>query len=132
MTDFENRQNWDLDAWPEMYGALKQLQALAFLSPPGIELNMMVFTISSLTAGCRHCQAHGAYGLDKMGLPLDKIQALWSFESSDLFDERERAALRFGVAAGSDRPRPSPRRLRCRCRVPLQSAHRLAESGQGR
>ena len=101
MTDFENRQNWDLNAWPEMYDTLKQLQALAFLSPPGMQLNMMVFTISSLTAGCRHCQAHGAYGLDRMGVPIDKIQALWSFEASDLFDDRERAALRFGVAAGS-------------------------------
>ena len=65
MTDFENRQNWDLNAWPEMYGTLKQLQALVFLSPPGLELNLLVFTMSSLAAGCRHCQAHGAYGLDR-------------------------------------------------------------------
>jgi alkylhydroperoxidase family enzyme len=101
MTDYENRQRWDLDAWPEMYGRLKELQALAFLSPPGLELNLMVFTVSSLSAGCRHCQAHGAYGLDRAGLPLDKIQALWAFESSDQFDDGERAALRFGVAAAS-------------------------------
>jgi alkylhydroperoxidase family enzyme len=101
MTEFEDRQRWDLDAWPEMYDTLKQLQALVFLSPPGFELNMMVFTVSSLAAGCRHCQAHGAYGLDRMGIGLDKIQSLWSFETSDLFDERERAALRFAVAAGS-------------------------------
>lgn len=101
MAEFENRQRWDLGAWPEMYGKLKELQALVFLSPPGIELNMMVFTISSLASGCRHCQAHGAYGLDRRGVPLDKIQALWDFEKSELFDDRERAALRFAVAAGS-------------------------------
>ena len=101
MADFENRQNWDLNAWPEMYGALKQLQAVVFLSPPGIELNMMVFTMSSLAAGCRHCQAHGAYGLDRVGVPLDKIQALWSYATSGLFDNRERAALDFALAAGS-------------------------------
>ncbi len=101
MTDFENRQNWDLDAWPEMYGILKQLQATIFLAPPGIEMNMMVFTMSSLAAGCRHCQAHGAYGLDRIGLPIEKIQALWSYETSDLFDDRERAALDFAIAAGS-------------------------------
>lgn len=101
MTEFQDRQNWDLDSWPEMYDILKQLQAIAFLSPPGLELNMMVFTLSSLSAGCRHCQAHGAYGLDRLGLPVEKIQALWSFETSDLFDDRERAALRFAVAAGS-------------------------------
>jgi len=101
MTEFANRQSWDLDAWPEMYDSLKQLQALVFLSPPGLELNMMVFTMSSLAAGCRHCQAHGAYGLDRLGITLEKIQALWSYETSDLFDDRERAALTFAFAAGS-------------------------------
>lgn len=101
MTDYENRQRWDLDAWPEMYGVLKQLQATVFLAPPGIGLNMMVFTVSSLAAGCRHCQAHAAFGAEKFGVPLDKVQALWSFEQSDLFDDRERAALRFALAAGA-------------------------------
>ena len=101
MTEYENRQRWDLDAWPEMYGILKELQALVCLSPPGIELNMMVFTVSSLSAGCRHCQAHGAYGLDRIGIETEKITALWSFEDSNLFDDRERAALNFAVAAGS-------------------------------
>ncbi len=100
MTDYQNRQDWDLPAWPEMYGKLKELQILVFTSPPGPQLNMMTFTISSLASGCRHCQAHGAFGLDKMGVPLDKIQALWDFERSELFDDRERAALALGMAAG--------------------------------
>jgi alkylhydroperoxidase family enzyme len=100
MTPYSDRQNWDLDAWPEMYSKLKELQAMIFLSPPGIELNMMTFTVASLAAGCQHCQAHGAFGLDKVGLPLEKIQALWSFEKSQLFSERERAALSLGLAGG--------------------------------
>ncbi len=100
MTPYLNRQDWDLEAWPEMYAKLKELQLMIFLSPPGLELNMMTFTISSLAAGCRHCQAHGAFGLDKAGLPLEKIQALWSFEASNLFSDRERAALQLGLAAG--------------------------------
>lgn len=98
--DFENRQNWDLDAWPEMYNKLKELQAMIFLSEPGVHINLMVFTVASLAAGCRHCQAHGAFGLDKMGVPLNKIQALWSFEQSELFSDREKAALRLGLAGG--------------------------------
>lgn len=101
MTEFENRQAWDLDAWPEMYGKVEELMAVIFMSPPDIQTNTMVFTIASLTAGCRHCQAHGAYGLDKAGVDLAKIQGLWSFETSDLFSDRERSALRFGVAAAS-------------------------------
>jgi hypothetical protein len=44
---------------------------------------MMVFTMTSLAAGCRRCQAHGAYGLDRVGVPLEKIQALWSYQSVD-------------------------------------------------
>ncbi|MEM7100104.1 MAG: hypothetical protein AAF541_17685, partial [Pseudomonadota bacterium] len=99
--EYENRQNWDLDAWPEMYSKLKELQTMIFLNPPGIELNLMVFTVSSLAAGCRHCQAHGAFGMDKLGVSMEKIQALWSFESSQLFSERERAALRLGLAGGT-------------------------------
>ena len=98
--EFEQRQNWDLDAWPEMYAKLKELQAMIFLSGPGIELNLMVFTVSSLAAGCRHCQAHGAFGLDRIGVPLEKIQGLWQFETSELFSDRERAALRLGIAGG--------------------------------
>jgi alkylhydroperoxidase family enzyme len=100
MTSYLDRQKWDLDAWPEMYAKLKELQLMIFLSPPGLELNMMTFTISSLASGCRHCQAHGAFGLDKAGLPLDKIQALFSYETSELFNDRERAALDLGLAAG--------------------------------
>jgi alkylhydroperoxidase family enzyme len=100
-TDFEDRQVWDLDAWPEMYDQLKGLQAMIFLAEPGIVLNLMVFTMASRAAGCRHCQAHGAYGLDGLGVDLDKIEAMWTFESSDRFDDRERAALSFGWAAGS-------------------------------
>lgn len=100
MTEFQDRQQWDLSAWPEMYDELKVLQARIFLSPPGLQLNMMVFTVASQASGCRHCQAHGSYGLHKMGIEVEKIQALWSFETSELFDDRERAALSFAMAAG--------------------------------
>lgn len=100
-TTFHDRQRWDLDAWPEMYDKLKELQVMIFVAEPGLELNFMVFTMASLSAGCVHCQAHGAYGLDGLGVDLDKITAIWSFEQSDRFTDRERAALRFALAAGA-------------------------------
>ena len=28
MTDYQDRQNWDLAAWPEMYAKLKELQMM--------------------------------------------------------------------------------------------------------
>lgn len=108
MTEYSDRQLWDLPAWPEMYDILKQLQATVFFAAPGIELNMLVFTISSLAAGCRHCQAHGAYNSHRLGVPIDKVQELWSFEASPAFDDRERAALAFGLAAGATPSAVSP------------------------
>ncbi len=59
-----------------------------------------VFTVASLAAGCRHCQAHGAYGLHLRGASTERIQALWDFERSPHFNESDRAALRLARDAG--------------------------------
>ena len=97
---YQDRQKWDLGAWPEMYDRLKELRMTVFTAEPGIELNLMVFTIASQAAGCRHCTAHGAYGLTNFGVPIAKVQALWEFADSPMFSPRERAALSFAAAAG--------------------------------
>lgn len=99
-SEYRDRQNWDLDAWPEMYDQLKELRITIFSSEPGLVTNLMVFTVASQASGCRHCTAHGAYSLTNFGMPVEKVQALWEFETSDLFDDRERAALAFAAAAG--------------------------------
>jgi alkylhydroperoxidase family enzyme len=86
---------------PEVQRAFRALQdAIAQTSTIPRELRGMVFVVSSLASGCRHCQSHGAYGLAKSGLPVEKIRALWEYEASPLFSEAERAALRFASAAG--------------------------------
>lgn len=68
MSGFEERQSWDLDAWPEMYSKLKELQVLIFLSSPDLIPKVLVPAVASRASGCRHCQAHGAYGLDRLGV----------------------------------------------------------------
>ncbi|MBS0420981.1 MAG: carboxymuconolactone decarboxylase family protein [Proteobacteria bacterium] len=65
------------------------------------ELKGEVFTVASLSSGCRHCQAHGAYGLHLGGTSDARIQALWDFERSTHFTEADRAALRLARDAGS-------------------------------
>jgi hypothetical protein len=39
MSDFENRQAWDLGAWPEMFEKAKELLAMIFSGPPDIQTN---------------------------------------------------------------------------------------------
>jgi len=51
--------------------------------------------MASLAGGCVHCQAHGAYSLDKMNVPTERVKALWEYETSELFTDAERAALDF-------------------------------------
>lgn len=64
------------------------------------ELARMVAYMSSYGSGCRYCQAHTAYGAAQNGVSKEKVAAIWQYDSSDLFNERERAALSFAFAAG--------------------------------
>lgn len=59
-----------------------------------IELKPLIAVISSQAAGCRYCQAHEAVDARERGVDADKIAAVWEFETSPLFSEAERSALR--------------------------------------
>lgn len=65
------------------------------------DLRQMIAHVTSSAAGCRYCQAHTAHGAERAGLSSEKIEALWSYESSNLFSAAERAALALAQAAGS-------------------------------
>jgi uncharacterized peroxidase-related enzyme len=58
-------------------------------------LKPLIGIVSSVAAGCRYCQAHEAVDARERGVPDEKIAAIWDFERSPLFDDGERAALRF-------------------------------------
>ena len=66
-----------------------------------IQLRNMVGHIASRSAGCMYCSAHAANNAARSEIDDEKIAALWEFESSPLFSDAERAALRFAVAAAS-------------------------------
>src|SRR5438093_4234359 len=58
-------------------------------------LKPLIGIVSSVAAGCRYCQAHEAVDARMRDVPVEKISAIWDFERSPLYDEGERAALRF-------------------------------------
>ena len=98
---YQDRQEFEMGHWPELRETWNQMIQLVFPEREvSGELKQLVFTVASLASGCRHCQSHGAYHLHKIGVSDEKIQALWSFETSDLFTDAERAALRLAMAAG--------------------------------
>ena len=91
-TTYQDRQEFEMGHWPELRETWNQMIQLVFPEREvSGELKQLVFTVASLASGCRHCQSHGAYHLHKIGVSDEKIQALWSFETSDLFTDAERA-----------------------------------------
>ena len=98
---YENRQNLEMDHWPELRQTVNQLIKVVFPDREVTgELKQLVFTAASLASGCRHCQSHGSFHLHRLGVSDDKIQALWSYQTSEHFSAAERAALDLALAAG--------------------------------
>jgi alkylhydroperoxidase family enzyme len=64
------------------------------------ELAQLVAHVTSAAAGCRYCQAHTVAHAEHLGVDPAKLAELWSFESSDHFDDAERCALRLALHAG--------------------------------
>ncbi len=63
-------------------------------------LKRLIGLITSNAAGCQYCQAHAANAANEQSIAKDKINAIWEFESSDLFSPAEKAALMVALKAG--------------------------------
>ncbi|MDZ7727689.1 MAG: carboxymuconolactone decarboxylase family protein [Dehalococcoidia bacterium] len=50
--------------------------------------------MASASTGCRYCQAHTASGAARAGIEEQRVESVFEFETSPLFSEAERAALR--------------------------------------
>ncbi len=86
---------------PGLLPAFQQLAGAVFMNgliPP--DLVQLVAHVTSTAAGCRYCQAHTGHSAERLGVPAEKLAEIWSFETSDHFDDAERAALRIAVGAG--------------------------------
>ena len=88
---------------PKMVRAFAQMSA-AIWDPDGtvdLKLKRLIAHVASRAAGCRYCMAHTADGAAKLGVDALKLDAVWSYQTSPLFNAAERAALDVAVAAGS-------------------------------
>ena len=65
------------------------------------ELKNLVAHMASHTHGCRYCEAHALQGAGRAGAQQARLEAVWEYQTSDLFSEAERAALDFAVRAAS-------------------------------
>jgi uncharacterized peroxidase-related enzyme len=89
---------------PELVAAYNELGKAVMLQTEGSipgDLKYMIANAASLAAGCLYCQAHTGGASNMRGVDGDKVAAIYEFETSDLFSDAEKSALRFAQAAAA-------------------------------
>ena len=62
-------------------------------------LKRMIAWVSSNSTGCRYCQAHAIRAAERYGAKQEQLDNIWNFRTHDSFNDAERAALNFSLAA---------------------------------
>jgi uncharacterized peroxidase-related enzyme len=80
---------------PRMAALFAEL-ASECLEPGSLDrgLKQLVAYVASATTGCRYCQAHTAQSAEMVGVDEAKLDAAFEFDTSALFSDAERIALR--------------------------------------
>lgn len=63
------------------------------------QLRNLVSQMASRGAACGYCMAHTTHTAERVGIPAEKEAALWNYETSPLFTDAERAAMRVAQRA---------------------------------
>ena len=81
--------------WPELLTAFGGIGA-TILQTGEVDrgLKQLVAMVASAANGCHYCQAHTSHSAHNLGVSKEKVEAVFEFESSSLFSDSERAALR--------------------------------------
>jgi len=76
----------------------------AVMSETGeVDLGFMrlIAHFASRASGCQYCEAHSLIAANIHGVSQEKLDAIWDYQSSDLYSDAERVALDYALAAGS-------------------------------
>ncbi|WP_105169915.1 carboxymuconolactone decarboxylase family protein [Pseudoalteromonas sp. T1lg23B] len=65
------------------------------------ELKRLIGYITSANTGCRYCEAHTILAAQRYGGSDERLQNIWQFRQSTLFNDAEKAAFEFALAASS-------------------------------
>lgn len=65
------------------------------------DLKRLIAYLSSMTTGCRYCEAHAIRAAERYGAIPEKMHHIWEFRTHEIFSEAERAAFELAIAASS-------------------------------
>ncbi|MFK7806332.1 MAG: carboxymuconolactone decarboxylase family protein [Saprospiraceae bacterium] len=62
-------------------------------------LKRLIAYLSSMTTGCRYCEAHAIRAAERYGSEEDKLNNIWEYKTYPAFSDGERAAFDVAIAA---------------------------------
>ena len=65
------------------------------------EQKRLIGYLTSANTGCRYCEAHTILAAERYGGSAERLENIWSFRTSDLYTDAEKAAFEFALAASS-------------------------------
>ena len=65
------------------------------------KLKRLIGYLTSTVTGCNYCRAHTIRAAERYGSNSDQLNEIWDFRKSKRFNEKEKAAFEFAIAASS-------------------------------
>ena len=94
---------------PELLLAFSNLAMTIFQSEEiDMQTKQLIALASSLSSGCKYCQAHTSHGAERAGTNEQKIAEILNYTESDYYSDEERAVLDLAFASGRARNDSNP------------------------
>jgi len=86
---------------PEIARSFIQLNKAVMANEGNVSsaLKRLIAYVSSNATGCRYCQAHAIRAAERYGASNEQLNNVWEYKTHNAFNEAERAALDFSIAA---------------------------------
>ena len=86
---------------PELLMAFSGLASTVFQADGiDIQTKQLIALASSLSSGCKYCQAHTSHGAERAGMENEKIVDILNYVESTKYSDKEKAVLDLAFAAG--------------------------------
>ncbi len=64
-------------------------------------LKRLIAYLSSMSTGCRYCEAHAIRAAERYGAEQEKLENIWEYKTHPAYSDAERAAFDLSIAASS-------------------------------
>jgi len=64
-------------------------------------LKRLIAYVSSMSTGCRYCEAHAIRAAERYGAERAQLENIWEYKTHEAFSAAERAALDLAIAASA-------------------------------